>query len=123
MEVHEVEEWFSLYAVKRRSGYVAPLDPGQDLLLNKGWVLLDHGPEKDAGEGRGLQERLWWMFSAGTRVLVHAFTASFPSHMCCLTSLSTAVQFLPFHRGVVVHAVFKCRLPGMETLHLILAGA
>ena len=86
-------------------------------------MLLDHGLEEDAGEGRVLQERLRWVLSAGARVLVHTFTASFPSHTRCLTSLSTAVQFLPFHLWVVVHAVFKCRLPGTETLHLILAGA
>lgn len=86
-------------------------------------MLLDHGPEEDAGEGRGVQERLRWMLSARARVLTHAFTASFPSHMRCLTSLSAAVQFLPFHPGAVVHAVFKCRLPGTKTLHLILAGA
>lgn len=86
-------------------------------------MLLDHGPEEDAGKGRGLQERLRRMLSAGARVLVHAFTASFPSHTRCSTSLSTVVQLLPFHLWVVVHTVFKCRLPGTETLHLLLAGA
>lgn len=94
----KVEEWFSPYAVKRRSGDVAPLGLGQDL-LRRCRVLLDHVPEEDAGEGRGLQDRLRWMLSAGARVLVRVLSASSPSHMRCLTSLSTAVQSLPFHPG------------------------
>lgn len=98
-EARKVEEQLSPSAVGRSSGDAAPPGLGQDPLSSRGRVLLDHGPAEDAGEGGGLQDRLRGMLSAGARILVRVLSASFPSRVRCLTSLSTAVQLPPFHPG------------------------
>lgn len=119
VETHEVEEWFSPYAVKRRS----PPWSRSRSSTEQGLSAAGPGPWGQCWRGQGVQERLGQMLSAGVRVSVHAFTASFPSHVHCLTSLSAALQFLPFHPWAAVRAVFKCRLPGTKPLHLVLTGA